>query len=331
MLRTVWPLLALADDPEFDVSLVRESDAARIIAGGDESVFHEADIIILSRILGPDKVSPFTAEQARGCKVVLDLDDDLTDDYRAQGFKPWLNNTCSWVDAITVSTVPLAQQMERYQKPITVLPNLINTDFYAKYSDAKYREVPGLTIGLVGTSSHFFDWAIVVDTLKEIKRQFPDINVLIGGYAAPYFEQVSGAMHMPFRLFNEYPLLLRQLDIRLVPLDVEDRFNESKSAIAALEAAASARPASPIGSGGGQSGCLPICSSGTVYDDVVSRGTAIGVENTTSAWVEVLSYLIRDDHARERLSQRVYDAAMHYTVDAGTLDRAVAYRKIVGL
>ena len=320
--RTIWPLSFLQRDKGHQVIFLAEQEIADIAKTGDDSVFEGAHIVILSRINGViTRYDPWEKARSQGTKIVYETDDDLTGEYRDLGQEAKLECAVKWADAVTVSTPHLGEVMGRYGKPVYVLPNLVDVEWYDRARHAK-REVDGVTIGLLGTATHFFDWLLVLDALKEIKARFPHAQVVTAGYPAPFMEQVEGTLYFQPVPFQDYPALLAQIDIRLCPIDTGDPFNKSKSGIAALEAAAATRAIK----GKRVGGCISIASDCEQY----RRCGAILVENTTEAWVDAIASLLSDKGKRLRLSESCHEAVRQFDVPRGNELREQVYQEIVG-
>lgn len=321
--RLLWPLRELNKHPEWACRAIGDADVKQMLATDSVSQLEGYDLYVFARVQGPGRC-PFEKELARGAKFVYETDDDLTDDYRAQGWELWIKQTVDWCDAVTVSTEPLARQMERYDKPVRVLPNYIDTAWYSSVSQSSERMEEGLTIGLAGTQTHFFDWCEVLEALIHIRERYPHVNVACLGYKPAYMDRVPGLLHFAPVPFGAYPKLLRQIDIRLCPLDMEDRFNHSKSDIAALEAMAAGREVRHKKLGG----AIPVCSAGLVYEQSVRDGEN-GLLVHNGEWEEALVRLIEDRGLRIRLAAQGHEwVREHRDLAQGTRLWAEAYREI---
>lgn len=244
------------------------------------------DIYHFCRIVTPLKPGDYDFFKQYG-KLVLDVDDDMTDQHRQFGMGDWLRQTVAEMDAVTVSTHHLAKVMRQYGKPVYVIENHLDTKYYAKTSMEAERKDDRLTIGLIGTRSHFFDWYKVIDALIKIKNKYPDVNIAIGGYHPPYIEKIPDVTKLPFASIAAYPAMLRQFDIRLCPLDIDDQFNWSKSPISALEAMAAAREIPGVGIGG----CVPICQDLPLFRRVINN-TVNGLLAQDDIWFDAIEHLI---------------------------------------
>ena len=298
ILRTLWPFRELNRHghtcrfvdaqtmPKLLTSTQEETD--KMIGG--------FDLYVMSRVLGPGDC-PLQDYKDKGAKVVLEVDDDLTDETRVWGLAPYLDQVASWCDAITTSSEHLSALMrKRYHKRTFTLPNFLDTSFFAKVSAEAERVFEGLTIGLLGTGTHWFDWEEVLDALIKIRVHYPKVNIIAAGCYPEYLRHVPDIQFVQGLPFDQYPALVRQVDIRLIPLAADNKFNASKSPVAAMEAMASARAV-----GDGVGGAVPVCSDHPVYKELVRPDTGVIVEN--GQWYEAIAELIEDQARRETLAR----------------------------
>ena len=298
-LRLLWPMLEMSKAKGIECKFVEAKKLADESKKGNVKQFMGFDLYVIGRIVGPTRGrNPYYFKESPEQKVILEIDDDLTGEHRDIGVHPWLNDMMPYVDAVTVSTKPLQRQMIKvYGKPAYVLPNYLRTDFYTDISASATRDIDTLTIGLVGTKTHWADWALVVEPLIRLKKKHGDkISILAGHYHPNYLKAIPGIRFLPGFPYEVYPSLLRQVDIRLCPLESNEPFNDSKSPIAALEAMSSARP---VGNTAG--GAIPVCSNHLVYRGAVNnRNNGYLVKD--DQWFDALDMLVSDERTRNRIS-----------------------------
>lgn len=297
ILRTLWPFRELnahghtcrfMDAQTMPDILTKAPEETDKLLGG-------YDLYVMSRILGPGPC-PLQAYKDKGAKVILEVDDDLTDETRVWGLSVYLDQVVPWCDAITTSSEHLSQLMRRrYHKRTFTLPNFIDTAHFGRVSAAAERIFKGLTVGLFGTGSHWFDWEVVVDALIAIKERYPETNIIAAGCYPEYLRHVPGLQFIQGLPFDQYPALLRQADIRLIPLETDNEFNASKSPIAAIEAMAAQRPVGLF-----MGGAVPVCTDHPVYRELVKPDTGVLVQN--NQWYEAIARLIEDVNLREALA-----------------------------
>lgn len=318
--RTIWPLQALETTKQWECKFMAEEQALELAQGKNLEALKGFDLYLFSRVHGPGEQCPFAEELPTHARYVYECDDDLTDQYRDQGYGEFVSDTMGWVHACTVSTPHLGKVMERYGKPVHVLPTCLPVEWWSQQSVDAPRSLDGLTIGLVGTATHFFDWALVLEDLKRIQHDYPQVNVVTIGYCPPYLEDVA---HFPGVPYMNYPALLRQIDVRLCPLE-EDPFNLSKSDIAAVESMAAGRKVGKM-----VVGAIPVCSDHPVYNStIIHRETGLLVRD--GKWYEALAELIERGDLRRRLAINGFKwVKAHRDLPLGTASRVAAYKQIL--
>lgn len=316
-IRTLWPLIELHRRADFECTYIESSQMDAIIKADRVDQLIGYDLYVLGRLHGPvNGQDPFPFVSG---KLVYETDDDLTDEHRDFGVGQWVGETVALCDAVTTSTKHLSIVMQRYGKPTYTLPNYLNTGWYGKVSADAERINDSLTIGLIGTRTHWGDWLIVLDALKRIKADYPQVTIACGGYRPPYLEDVVDVMYAPLP-FEQYPAMLRQVDVRLCPLDSEDKFNLSKSPIAALEAMAATRPL-----GDKVGGAVALCSHHPVFKGVPTTLVQDG------GWYDAIAALIEDTRRRHEIAISGHKwVRKHRDVRQGAKLWARAYHEIVG-
>lgn len=279
--------------------VVGEAALKNLIKQGRENEILGYDLYVIQRLMyeaNEYQAGFFDALHSTGAKVVFETDDDLLDNART-GYESWVRDTVSYCDAVTVSTEPLAERMRTLGKPVYVHKNHLDTAWFGETSMKARRELDGLVIGLVGTRSHWGDWALVVDAIKRIHEEYPDVQFACAGYYPPYLEGLDWIKVFAPVPYPQYPMLMRQFDIVLCPLDWSDKFNHSKSDISALDAMAAKRPITSKKFGG----AIPLCSNAPVYrETIMHRRNGILVDD----WYEGLRELLEDRFLRQKIQQR---------------------------
>jgi glycosyltransferase involved in cell wall biosynthesis len=226
--------------------------------------------------------------------LVLDSDDDLTEDYRlVSGRGEEFRQVLREVDYVTVSTSPLANHFAQYtRKPPVILHNCIDSEWMTTVADKGKRLIEELTIGFSGSPTHWGDWYLPAVPFARIGRDFPEITLLLHG-SCPRYLSLAAEKTSLVRLgdvpFVIYPVLLSQFDIVLCAVDVRDEFNAGKSAIKALECMAL--------------GVVPICSRFGPYLDLEAAGAPVVVveEESRDGWYEAMRSIIRYEDRRKWL------------------------------
>ena len=294
--RTYLPLRELNSHcPDDDIKCV--GGTAVVTMSDDE--LGGRDIYTMCRMYKYDQCQEFVDEiHKRGGVLVLDTDDDLTEKYRlVSGRGSDFLKVLGLVDYVSVSTEPLAKLLRIHCKrdPV-VLRNCVDSSWMQNVAAKSRRIVEDhLTIGLSGSPTHWRDWQLVSVPLARIGRDYPDVNVVLHGEVPNYLNHISkGATVVKLGPvpFSIYPVLLRQFDILLCAVDSDDKFNDGKSCLKALEAMAL--------------GVVPICSRFQPYIDLAKAGAPIVIieEDDRHSWYKEMCKMIEDEDYRQDLSSR---------------------------
>ena len=299
-LRAIQPLTYLNNDPGFDVQIVDQKQLRGIMQAGMAEALLEHDLFVVSRLFAGNegRAEFLEAIHSHGGLVVFDTDDDLSDDHRDLGRGEDFKGIIGDVDAVTVTTSHLARQLEKYTdyKP-WVLPNHIDVNWFAGASMEAPRTVEGLTIGFIGTASHYDDWQYPVEALRQIALEHDEVTIVTAGYMPDYLADLPRIVELEPVPYVAYPAMMRQFDVICASLDTDDEFNKSKSAIKALEAMAAAR----VLDNGKVGGAVAVCTKMKVYRRVIQqRHNGLLVSN--DEWYDVLKTLIEDKHLRNKLA-----------------------------
>ena len=255
------------------------------------------DIVVLSRLFHEDGAIEFIeGVHENGGIVVFDTDDDLSEDHRHIDGRGWeFVNMIRYVDAVTVSTQHLARKVHEWVgRRAAVLPNHLHCKWFAEESLKHKKKFDNLTIGVIGTKTHYNDWLYLEGVFERLSKKH-DVTILCAGFQPDYLEEYE---YLPPVPYAHYPRLMRQFDIVCCALDPDDMFNHAKSAIKALEAMCSARTID-----GRVAGAVPVCTNMPVYNHVVSHNNT-GLLVNNDDWYEALDMLIQDSKIRRRLAYK---------------------------
>jgi glycosyltransferase involved in cell wall biosynthesis len=315
--RAIWPLAALNRRPDFTCKWVKPEDVYRMGTQEEIDQLKGYDVYLQVRANAEldDGYNPMESFLADGAVHVYDIDDDLTGQYRDFGKTRGLEDTVRVCDAVTCTSEALASQMGRYGKPTYVVPNALDVEWYEKSCSKTERDDDVFTIGLIGTETHFFDWLLVKDALVAIKEEFPHVRILCGGYRPAFLEDVADVFYAPVP-FMVYPCLLRQIDVRLCPLESveQEPFNASKSPIAALEAMSAARDVRK----GKLGGAVPLCSDHPVYRDTIQQRVN-GLLVPDDGWYEAIKLVV----AHKKVCQAMAVAGHRWVKAHGSIEQTV--------
>lgn len=332
--RAIWPLsgLNLRQQHDFNCAAIGLPDVAAALSGGERRKLEGYDLYVIVRGRGKIEKGFDPFEEFKGAgKVIYDTDDDLTDTHRDFGRGDWFINSVNYADMVTVTNDRLAgvirEHVDEAKTSIRVLPNLLHTDFYRDVSSKAERMIDGLTIGFLGTKTHFFDWYQSWEGVKQVLAEHPEVTLVFGGYRPEYAKEVPNNVFFAPMNIQKYPEMVRQLDIRICPLEPaeEEPFNLSKSPISALEAMAAARPV-----GKRMGGAVAVVSDHPVFQEDI-RHRINGYVVKDGDWYSALKTLITNRKLRESMAVQGY-RWVRANADAirCTERRAKLYHDLVG-
>ena len=302
-------LLCPLDHPEAGRGL-----SIAIANAGTASRYH-ADIIVTQRHAVPSiaAADALAAHAKRtGARLIFDLDDDLLtippDHPEAAELTPkaavvermirLAGITRTSTDALAARIAPLARQVQ-------VVGNALDERIWLPHPRAEADRYGPVRILCMGTATHDADFALLSPMLTELRGQFGDqIQFDLIGFVAAmnvpaWIRRLAPSPHAG----RSYPGFVHWLtsagpwDIGLAPL-AGNSFNACKSSIKTLDYAAL--------------GLATLASNVTAY-----QGSPAGMllPNTTAAWHEALSRLIRDAALRRALA----GGGVRQLLAAGTL------------
>lgn len=292
--------------------------------GVDNIELEGRDVYTMNGIYGGFHQAFLDAIHEQDGLFVLDSDDDLTEDFklvssRGEEFKRVLAE----VDYVTTSTQALAKHYSQYTKARpTVLRNHLDVDWMVYISSRAKRLVTGLTIGFTGSRTHWQDWRKPSVPFARILREYSgQVTGIVHGEAPQYMYYAAKNLAtfdiVPFAI---YPVVLSQFDIVLCAVDADDKFNDGKSAVKALEAMCV--------------GAVPICSRFGPYMDMWESGAPIVIvmEDSPDGWYEAIRSVLEDTDHRMSLSRRGVDWVKKYRSmsNTGHVDWSLFYWSITG-
>lgn len=271
-----------------------------------------SDLILMNRLSVQEKDLNDAAifvdrirEMEPDVRIVFDTDDDLTNAHRAVMPEGMTIPSLLPYDRVTVTTPYLRKVMLQYHPHVTVLPNFVLAPAFVGHKRLTKR----LTIGLSGSPTHMGDWKPVIAPLNAITDKY-DCQVFITGALPDGLRNFVtledlGLGHDMTLEFKDLADIYAQIDILLIPLDPNDRFTWSKSAIKAYEGASTIR----VLSNGRVGGCALIAvRNPPIYLDFV-RHEATGLlvsEYDADSWYDAMKRLILNPSLRERLQEAAY-------------------------
>lgn len=321
MYRLIWPTVALTEQGA-DVTMVLPGDPSGWHLQGQfwtddqgrpellDVQTPDADVVVIQRPLKDLFVHAIPKLQARGVKVVVEIDDDFDTISRRnvswENVQPHLHphrnkahlrRACELADLVTVTTPALAARYGKHGR-VRIIPNYIP----ARYLDIRPPAHDGVVVGWSGSiETHPDDLQVcgagVAQAVSSTGATFAVIGTGTGVKAALGLREPPLACG--WRPIDQYPEAVAQLDVGIVPLELTP-FNEAKSALKGLEYAALGVPfvASPTGP----------------YRTLVGRGVGL-LADSPKAWKGTVGELVRNAEFRTNLAGQGREVAAGLTIE----------------
>lgn len=214
-------------------------------------------------------------------------------------------------DRCTTPTLQLAQEIRELNRPATVIPNGFNRRTFEQSRRAARSRNPVSCDGLIrigyaaGSLTHQKDFSEASRALSRILAKHPNARLVLFRTTLlveefPELAKVQAQIEWRDLVsFDELPSEYARFDINIAPLELGNRFCESKSELKYFEAALVGVPtiASPVGA---YAACIRSSENGYLAKD-------------TQEWHQQLDRLISDTQLRARIAESAYqDALWHY-------------------
>lgn len=250
-------------------------------------------------------------------KLVYELDDDLWNiDYSNAAAFQWFVNgydrtsgqyhnvrtnieaNLRVADRVIVSTEPLAQLVEKFNENVVVVQNRI-PEWLLEWERPRNEEV---TVGWMGSATHAMDWQEAAGSIARFLKQNPGVRFhLMGGDYDRDLKLDKGRVQFtPWIDGVENVWRAIDFDIALAPLRPHV-FNQSKSNLKALEAAALGIPIVA-------SDCGP-------YPEFVEHGKTGFLVKRDHEWGKYLRDLVNDEGMREEMGANAKAKAREWTLE----------------
>ena len=268
------------------------------------------DVLAMQRPAGRNGI--YQLERLVGhTKLVYETDDDLLQAepsglphlFDAQTLEG-IRRSLRLVDAVTVSTPYLAEQVRAYNPNVYVLPNFVKAGLLNLNRPRRDK----LTIGWAAGSSHLIDIVTVADQLRRVLEANPQVDMHFMGYDwSPELHRadLQSAVKRQCRWSNwqadvgEYYKQV-DFDIAIAPL-ADVPFNRSKSDIRAKEMAAMG---------------IPIVAADLLpYHDFVQDGKTGYLYGSAEEFAKRLDELIHDPAARAEMGAAAKEQARGWTIE----------------
>ena len=221
-----------------------------------------------------------------------------TPDHAGRSHRLNLQAAVTMADAVTVSTPALAAHYSQFNPNITVVPNRVPRR-YLTIGRTRTESTP-VTVGWTGsTDTHPRDLQVMGGALALLKTRafYAVVGTGIGVERAcgrrP--DHATGWVD----LTREYPRAYSRMDVAVCPLRV-DAFNQAKSALKPLEAAAL--------------GVVPVMSPTDEYLRLHGEGVGL-IATRPKEWVAHLDAVLSDRQYRAGLAAKGLDVAARHTIE----------------
>ena len=320
--RCIWPARALADqgadidlrDPAegsgLDGVFVEQDGITRLLSLAGRPDF---DLVVLQRPLAAWRADLVPLLQAKGVRVVVEIDDDFTTlhpgniswrsthpKHSPQWNRDHLTRACRQADLVTVTTRHLAHRYGAHGR-VAIIPNHI---------PARYLTIDGgmdgeqLTIGWTGSlDTHPTDLQVTRGAIARTATELGARVAVVGTgkgvrHALGLDDEPLAAGWVPL---EQYPEYMAQAHIGIVPLD-DIAFNHAKSWLKMAEYAA-------LG--------VPVIASPTA-DNAALHARGVGVlAGKPKHWATQLRRLASPD-ARAELAAAGRDVMAGLTIEGNT-------------
>jgi glycosyltransferase involved in cell wall biosynthesis len=309
--------------------------------GRNVILFH--DIVVMHRTIVINEKEDIAlkkslvAMRANGIAVVVDYDDDYTNQYREvhKGKLP----DYSFYNAVSVSTPELSKLMKSFGANVIelkngIVPELMDANRYL-------RVIKGISVGLTGSTSHKTDWLPAEQAVLELVEEGLPITIFVSGYIPESLKKKKNVVTMRDLLpgadrddffvdLNAYGGIHANIDILLCPVNPDDKFNLFKSNLKAIEGMASKRDVN-----GKPGGSCVIATGGnlSVYQNaVIHEKTGLLIENHHSVeeWKQAIRKVAMNVEYRNKLQIAGYQLCMkRFDVTKLAKDRLAAYQILV--
>ena len=264
-----------------------------------KSTPRHGDILLLHRV-ELDKFTNCYVKYARklGLTLIYDTDDLLFSKSSREYFKRNKRDllsakidryraVMSLCDVILVSTERLAKHAREFHNDVRVVKNALSSNFLdsAKtvYESKARRIGNSITMAYMsGSSTHDFDFKVMEESLIRVLTEYSHVRLKIVGpvdFSRDFHSFGARFEHLGFVDYKNFPKLYENVDINLVPLEVEQEFCQSKSELKFIEAGACGVPS--------------IASPTDVHCEVI-RDKVNGMIVQGNDWYSPMQYLLEN-------------------------------------
>lgn len=210
-------------------------------------------------------------------------------------------------DGVITSTKFLSKVAYKYNNNIVINRNALSSTLIniSETENKDYRKPDKfIRIGYFsGSNTHKRDFLEVENVLWEILTKNKHVKLLIGGLLdlPDYFHDLEQqVVQLPLVHWTYLPNIIKNLDINIAPIEIENPFCKAKSEIKYIEAAILKIPT--------------IASEIESYQYAIKNGYNGFIAKGKEEWEDSLNHLIKDEQLRIQMGRKAYDHVLeHYT------------------
>ena len=203
-----------------------------------------ADVIVTQMCVDKDMIALIREYQVLHGKKYVVEQDDLPDvdtsnphliEHDISDAPEVIKISMGIADMVTTTTKALAARLSEYNKNVVVLPNVMDLERWDK--PKQHNTSDTIRIGWLGSVTHLKDLELVVNPLRRICAEYPNVLIVtVGDMRVKGLLEGLQAEVMLGVPFEAYPARLNglRLDIGLAPL-LPTEFNKCKSNIKWME------------------------------------------------------------------------------------------------
>lgn len=215
--------------------------------------------------------------------------------------------------ACNIATSPtreLSALWSNYADKVGVIPNCLDFRYYPDVEVKSKRKKDEIRIGWSGGSSHGADWKSVMPVIKKLIKKYPQITLVIGGsYFPENFTDIEDNIeYHPWTRWEAHPyrLKLLDLDMAIIPLADDVKFNLYKSELKMMEFSALRVPI--------------IVRDQLPYTPYINRGENCLSYKTEEELEKCFEKLIKDVKGNKKLSKKMTDNAYEWVTTKRNVD-----------
>ena len=219
-------------------------------------------VILIHKALLDSYTSKFIAyARSKGCVLVYDTDDLIfvpeVSSYLSsvsgvdyQNTIPLYRSAMAACDVVLVSTINLCESASRFHPDVRVMKNALCQQYFTKANEVaskkKVKANAMVTVAyLSGSASHDRDFQLVESDLLKLLEEGKNIKVLLVGslnFSRKFYQYDTRFEYRKFVNYDQLPNLFANIDINLIPLEIDEEFVQGKSELKFIEAGICAVP-----------------------------------------------------------------------------------------